>query len=146
MDLKEMRKLLVDNSYKITKQREIIFNVLNENQGNHLSPEDLHELASKYDKEIGIATVYRTLLIFDKLNIVHKLDFDENRYRYEIIREDNHHQHHHLLCKNCGKIIEVEEDHLEDLEKIIEEKYLFKVSNHDLKFYGECSECSKLSK
>lgn len=141
-----MRKLLVDNSYKITKQREIIFNVLNENQGNHLSPEDLHELASKYDKEIGIATVYRTLVIFDKLNIVHKLDFDDNRYRYEIIREDDHHQHHHLLCKNCGKIIEVEEDHLEDLEKIIEEKYLFKVSNHDLKFYGECSECSKLSK
>ncbi|MCI5997633.1 MAG: Fur family transcriptional regulator [Peptoniphilaceae bacterium] len=146
MDLKEMRKLLVDNSYKITKQREIIFNVLNENQGNHLSPEDLHELASKYDKEIGIATVYRTLVIFDKLNIVHKLDFDDNRYRYEIIREDDYHQHHHLLCKNCGKIIEVEEDYLEDLEKIIEEKYLFKVSNHDLKFYGECSECSKLSK
>lgn len=143
MDLKEMRKLLVDNNYKITKQREILFTILDKNQGNHLSPEELHALASKVDKDLGIATVYRTLVIFDKLNVVHKLDFDDNRYRYEIIRDEDCHQHHHLLCKKCGKIIEVKEDYLEELEKIIEEKYKFKVLNHDLKFYGECSDCLK---
>ena len=47
MDVKDMKKLLVENNYKITKQREIVFNVLNENKGNHLSPEELHEIASK---------------------------------------------------------------------------------------------------
>ena len=122
MEVKDMKKLLVENNYKITKQREIVFNVLNENKGNHLSPEELHEIASKYDKDLGIATVYRTLVIFDKMNIVHKLDFDDKRYRYEIIRDDDKHQHHHLLCKDCGKIIEVEEDYLETLEQIIEKK------------------------
>ena len=110
MEVKDMKKLLVENNYKITKQREIVFNVLNENKGNHLSPEELHEIASKYDKDLGIATVYRTLVIFDKMNIVHKLDFDDKRYRYEIIRDDDKHQHHHLLCKDCGKIIEVEDN------------------------------------
>ena len=144
MEVKEMKKLLVENNYKITKQREIVFNVLNENKGNHLSPEELHEIASKYDKDLGIATVYRTLVIFDKMNIVHKLDFDDNRYRYEIIRDDDKHQHHHLLCKKCGKIIEVEEDYLETLEQVIEEKYKFKINNHDLKFYGKCSDCLNL--
>lgn len=141
MDLKEMRKLLIDNKYKITKQREILFTILDKNQGNHLSPEELHLLANKVDKDLGIATVYRTLVIFDKLNIVHKLDFDDNRYRYEIIRDDDSHQHHHLLCKKCGKIIEVKEDYLENLEDLIETKYKFKITNHDLKFYGVCSDC-----
>ena len=139
MEVKEMKKLLVENNYKITKQREIVFNVLNENKGNHLSPEELHEIASKYDKDLGIATVYRTLVIFDKMNIVHKLDFDDNRYRYEIIRDDDKHQHHHLLCKQCGKIIEVEEDYLETLEQVIEEKYKFKITRktYSLLFFYE---------
>lgn len=143
MTPRQLRELLVKNGYKVTKQRELVFQVLGENIGNHLSPEELHEVVSKYDSDIGIATVYRTLVIFDKLGVVHKLDFDDNRYRYEVIRDEDMHQHHHLLCKDCGKVIEVEEDYLEGLEEMIEKKYKFSINNHDLKFYGKCSECSK---
>lgn len=143
MTARELRELLVKHGYKVTKQREIIFQVLSENMGNHLSPEELHDVVSEIDDDIGIATVYRTLVIFDKLGIVHKLDFDDNRYRYEIIRDEDH-QHHHLLCKGCGKVIEVEEDYLDGLEKMIKDKYKFSIYNHDLKFYGKCSECSKI--
>ncbi len=63
MEVKDMKKLLVENNYKITKQREIVFNVLNENKGNHLSPEELHEIASKYDKDLLQFTVLLLFLI-----------------------------------------------------------------------------------
>jgi Fur family ferric uptake transcriptional regulator len=55
--------------------------------------------------------------------------------------DDEHHRHHHLVCNNCGKVIEVEADLLDDLEHLIENKHSFKIMDHSVKFYGLCSEC-----
>ena len=141
MKSERLHELLIQNGYKLTKQRELIFEVLNENKGTHLSPEEIHLIVNKMDKDIGIATVYRTLLLFEELNIAYKLDFDDNRYRYEIADEDKEHQHHHLICNNCGKVLEVRESLLEEIEKGLLNKYGFVVQEHELKFYGLCSEC-----
>lgn len=141
MKSERLHELLIQNGYKLTKQREFIFEVLNENKGTHLSPEEIHLIVNKMDKDIGIATVYRTLLLFEELNIAYKLDFDDNRYRYEIADEDKEHQHHHLICNNCGKVLEVRESLLEEIEKGLLNKYGFVVQDHELKFYGLCSEC-----
>ncbi|MGO4987963.1 Fur family transcriptional regulator [Gallicola sp. Sow4_E12] len=141
MKSERLHELLIQNGYKLTKQRELIFEVLNENKGTHLSPEEIHLIVNKMDKDIGIATVYRTLLLFEELNIAYKLDFDDNRYRYEIADEDKEHQHHHLICNNCGKVLEVRESLLEEIEKGLLNKYGFVVQDHELKFYGLCSEC-----
>ncbi|QQK07590.1 Fur family transcriptional regulator [Miniphocaeibacter halophilus] len=141
MDLNNLKTILTENGYKVTKQREVIFQALLENNESHLSPEELHEIVSKIDKDIGIATVYRTLLLFEELNIVYKLDFDDNRYRYELASEGEKHQHHHLICTNCSKVEEVKYDLLENIEEDIEKTYKFKIQNHVLKFFGLCSEC-----
>ena len=141
MKSERLHELLIQNGYKLTKQRELIFEVLNENKGTHLSPEEIHLIVNKMDKDIGIATVYRTLLLFEELNIAYKLDFDDNRYRYEIADEDKEHQHHHLICNNCGKVLEVRESLLEEIEKGLLNKYGFVVQDHELKFYVLCSEC-----
>ena len=125
------------------EQREVIFEALLENMDSHLSPEELNEIVSKKDPEIGIATVYRTLLIFEELNLVYKLDFDDKRYRYELVDEDEDHHHHHIICTNCGKVDEVKYDLLEDVEKQIKNDYNFDIQNHDLKFYGICSDCQE---
>ena len=109
----------------------------------HLSPEELNEIVSKKDPEIGIATVYRTLLIFEELNLVYKLDFDDKRYRYELVDEDEDHHHHHIICTNCGKVDEVKYDLLEGIEKQIRKDYNFDIQNHDVKFYGICSDCQE---
>lgn len=141
MELERLREILTKNSYKVTKQREIIYEALLNNDETHLSPEEIHEIASKKDKDLGIATVYRTLLLFEELNLVYKLNFEDNRYRYEIVAEDEKHQHHHLICTRCNKVQEVKFDLLENMEATIEEIYDFKIQDHMLKFFGLCSEC-----
>lgn len=142
MDLEKFKSILQNNGYKITKQREVIFETLLENSSEHLSPEELHLIVNKKDKDIGIATVYRTLQLFEELNLVYKLNFDDNRYRYELTRDEEH-QHHHLICTQCNKVEEVSYDLTSDIEESISENYGFKVTNYVLKFFGICSQCQE---
>lgn len=139
MSLDGFKKLLAENKYKITNQRLLIFDILNNNQDRHLSPEEIHNIVIEKDKDIGIATVYRTLLLFEKLDIVNKTEFDDKVARYELKDED--HQHHHLICTNCNKIIEVDAGLLVEVESQIEKIYDFKIVDHDLKFFGICGQC-----
>lgn len=140
LDINMLNSLLAKNGYKITSQREIIFQVMLDNMGKHLSPEEIYEIVNKVDKDIGIATVYRTLLLFEELGIVYKDDFDDNRNRYELSSDEKHH-HHHLICKNCNSIIEVKYDLLDEIEDYIKKEYGFAITDHDLKFYGLCQDC-----
>ncbi len=142
MDLDKFKTILQNHGYKITKQRELIYTALLENDKDHLSPEELHLIVNKKDKDIGIATVYRTLLLFEELDLVSKLNFDDNRYRYEL-SNDGEHQHHHLICNDCNKVVEVSYDLTNDIEENIKKNYGFDVSNYVLKFFGVCSECKE---
>lgn len=145
MDLDTFKSILQKNGYKITKQREVIFKTLLENASEHLSPEELHLIVNKKDKDIGIATVYRTLQLFEELNLVYKLNFDDNRYRYELTRDEEH-QHHHLICTQCNKVEEVSYDLTSNIEGSISNNYGFKVTNYVLKFFGICSQCQNKNK
>ncbi len=142
MDLEKFKSILQKNGYKITKQREVIFETLLENASEHLSPEELHLIVNKKDKEIGIATVYRALQLFEELNLVYKLNFDDNRYRYELTRDEEH-QHHHLICTQCNKVEEVSYDLTSNIEESIKNNYGFEVTNYVLKFFGICSQCQE---
>lgn len=141
--LEEFKIILKDKGYKLTPQRRAILNEIIENQGCHLTTEEIYDLVKVKCPEIGLATVYRTVQILDDMGVVSKLDLDDGCSRYELCEEDDGHQHHHLICNKCGKVIEVEGDLLEELEKIIEDKYNFMVENHSVKFYGICDNCSK---
>ncbi len=136
---------LKEKGYKLTTQRRIIYDVLLENQGKHLSPEEIHDMVKDKFPEVGLATVYRTLQLLDELNVVHRLNFNDGCSRYEISSNDEDHHHHHLVCLKCGKVIEVELDMLEELEEEIEKKGDFKITDHNVKFFGYCSECKNKS-
>jgi Fur family transcriptional regulator, ferric uptake regulator len=116
---------------------------LTEKKEEHLSPEEIYEHIKDIYPEIGLATIYRTLQLFEEIGLVYKLNFDDGCYRYEILSPNNKevHQHHHLICKKCGKIIEVKEDLMNSLEEIIEKQYNFEIKNHIVKFTGICSQC-----
>lgn len=137
---------LQQKGYKSTSQREEILNILFDNKNEHLSCEDVYNIISKEKKDIGIATVYRTLQLFEKLGIVYKINFDDGVTRYELNTESEYHHHHHLICTQCGKVTEVKLDLLESLEHEIEIEEGFMVSDHDVKFYGICKECKKKEK
>lgn len=111
-----------------------------ENREKHLSSEEIYDLVKGKYPEIGLATVYRTLQLFEGLGIIYKLNFDDGRSRYELYHDENH-QHHHLICLKCGTVIEMEGDLLENLEEAIEQTKDFEIVDHNVKFFGYCSKC-----
>ena len=135
--------LLRDHSYKITPQRQTILHKFLEQEDCHLSAEELYILVKKQNPEIGLATVYRTLDILAEMGVLFKNDFGDGRIRYEFSRKDEVHHHHHLICLGCGSVSEFDDDLLESLEAVILKKNKFIVKDHELKFYGYCSECDK---
>lgn len=131
---------LREKEYKMTEQRETVLEVMLKNRSKHLSAEEVLEKARKKLPNIGIATIYRTLEKLTELEVLYKSVFEGGKFRYEIYDDNNQHRHHHIICLNCGKITEVQEDLLSDLELKIEVQG-FKIIDHDLKFFGYCPEC-----
>ncbi|CAH2213140.1 Fur family transcriptional regulator [Tepidibacter aestuarii] len=132
---------LKEEGYKLTPQRRSIVDIMIKNEGKHLNSEEIYDLVKIACPEIGLATVYRTLQLLDDIGAVSKLNLDDGCCRYEINLNDETHNHHHLICKKCNKIMEVEEDLLETLEEQIEKNYGFKIFDHDVKFFGMCNSC-----
>lgn len=129
------------NNYRLTGQRKAVLNVMLENQGRHLSAEEVLWEARKKLPNIGIATVYRTLEKLASLDILYKSMFEGNKFRYELA-EDNKHHHHHVVCLSCGQISEVSGDLLYELESKLDQQG-YKIIDHELKFYGYCPLCNK---
>lgn len=136
-------RILDEKGYKTTTQRSMVYDILTDNKNQHLSTEEVYALVKNKNPKMGIATIYRTLQLFEEIGLVYKHNFDDGCSRYEILSPNSNevHQHHHLLCKKCGKIIEVKEDLMNSLEEIIEKQYNFEILNHVVKFTGICSEC-----
>ncbi|ADL13285.1 Fur family transcriptional regulator [Acetohalobium arabaticum] len=137
--IKNVKDKLAANNYKMTSQRRIILESIIENEGEHLSAEEIYARVKEEEPGIGLATVYRTLELFCDLNILHQLNFDDNCRRYELNHENKH--HHHLICINCGSITEFNDEILEDFETGIEQEHNFSVTDHRIKFYGYCKNC-----
>ncbi|MBN2285442.1 MAG: transcriptional repressor [Tissierellales bacterium] len=141
------KERLNNAGFKLTTQRRVVFDIINSNEGKHYSPEEIYELVKVDHPEIGLATIYRTLKLFEKIAIVYRLNFNDGCSRFEMNHfEDKSHRHHHLVCLDCGKIFEVKLDLLQDLEGYIEKEYGFEIHNHTLKFYGVCNECKQRRK
>ncbi|MCX7951141.1 MAG: transcriptional repressor [Clostridiales bacterium] len=137
---------LKGQGYKLTPQRRAVLDVIIENEGKHLSSEEIYDIVKANCPDIGLATVYRTLNLLEKMGVICKMNFDDGCNRYELVHDEEDHQHHHLICRGCGKVEEVEDDLLDVLEQKIEEKYQFTIKDHSVKFYGYCSECIEKSR
>ncbi len=132
---------LKEEGLKITSQRKDIYNFLIKNKEKHMSAEEIQREIEKENPSLGIATIYRTLQLFVDSGLAMKHDFDDGKSRYELNTNDSIHNHHHLICQKCGKIIEVKLDLMEELEKQIETHYEFDIRNHIVKVYGICKNC-----
>jgi len=139
----DLKKMLKERGYKLTPQRQAVLDIIVKHDGEHLSPEEIYDLVKETQPEIGLATVYRTLLLLDDMGLVYKLNLDDGLTRYELNNQKEDHRHHHLICMGCKKIFEVQEDLLDNLEEQILRKNKFKVVDHKVKFYGYCEDCSK---
>ena len=117
---------------RMTSQRKIIAHVL-EDAADHPDVEELYKRASKIDPTISIATVYRTVKLFDEADILDKLEFGDGRARYE----DAEREHHdHLIDVNSGRVIEFMDSDIEKLQEKIAQKLGYKLMGHKLELYG----------
>lgn len=140
------RQRLADSDYRLTPQRKAILQVLVDNREAHLSAEDVYMKAREKHPDVGLATVYRSLELFERLGIVHRLDYGDGQARYEYNEGVEEHYHHHLICLKCGRIQEFNYDLLDDVEKKISEKMNFEIVDHCLRLFGYCAECSPTRK
>ena len=139
--INDLKEELKKRGYKLTPQRRAIVDTIIISEGKHLTAEEIYDEVKKDCPEIGLATVYRTILLLEEMGIIYKLDLEDGCSRYELAHEHENHRHHHLICNNCGKVFEVQDDLLDDLEQKIEKSYDFKIFDHSLKFFGLCKEC-----
>ena len=142
----EFKEMLKKKGLKVTNQRLLVLEVLAENRDRHMTAEDIYELVKEDYPEIGLATIYRTVQLLLEMQLVDRINLDDGCVRYEIGENtygdtNGKHHHHHLICRDCGKVLSFKDDLLEELERHIEEETGFHVQNHQLKFFGQCKEC-----
>ncbi len=127
-----IEKLCVDKGMRMTEQRRVIARVIS---GSHDHPdvEELHRRAAAVDSGISIATVYRTVRLFEDAGILERHDFRDGRSRYEEV-PDQHHDH--LIDMKTGKVIEFIEPEIERLQQEIARKLGYKLVDHRLELYG----------
>ena len=131
---------------KLTYQRQFILESILVYPGTHFSADQLFAFIHARDPGIGVATVFRTVILFEQVGIVNRVKFDSQVNMYEMTDPDNSHQHHHLICQACGKVIEMNVDWLDQLEETIRSSHNFLIKNHQLNFYGICSDCQEKNK
>lgn len=130
--MERLEKLCADRGMRMTDQRRIIARVLSD-ADDHPDVEEVYKRASEVDPRISIATVYRTVRLFEEAGIIERLDFRDGRARYEEVRDDHH---HHLIDLESGRVIEFQNDELEILKEKIAEELGFKLVDHRLELYG----------
>lgn len=134
----DVRTLLKEKNLRLTPQREAVLRVMLDCQDQHLTAEDIYDRTRAEYADIGLATIYRTLELFEDLGLISRLDFGDGGRRYEFALGKDH---HHLICIDCGKIAEFNEDLLDELQETIARESGFRILNHSLRFFGYCSSC-----
>ncbi len=122
---------------KSTLPRIKVLKLLEENRGQHLSAEDLYQLMLENKENIGLATIYRVLTQFETAGLILRHHFGE-RSVFELADSDHH---DHMVCMDCGVIIEFHDDTIEQLQVNIAEQNNFKILDHSLCLYGLCANC-----
>ena len=127
-----IERLCSDKGLKMTEQRRVIARVLSGSE-DHPDVEVLHQRANAIDSRISIATVYRTVRLFEEANILERHEFGDGRARYEEVSESHH---DHLINLQNGEVIEFSNDKIEDLQRQIAKKLGYELIEHRLELYA----------
>ena len=122
---------------KITLPRIKILAILQDPDNQHISAEDVYKILLEQNEEIGLATVYRVLNQFDDAGIVTRHHFEGGKSVFELSQKKHH---DHLVCLKCGKVVEFEDDVIEQRQIDIANSHNIKLTNHSLYLYGECDD------
>ncbi len=122
---------------KVTLPRVKILAILQNPDNQHISAEEVYKILLEQHEEIGLATVYRVLNQFDDAGIVTRHHFEGGKSVFELTQKKHH---DHLVCLKCGKVVEFEDDVIENRQSDIAKKHNITLTNHSLYLYGECND------
>jgi Fur family transcriptional regulator, ferric uptake regulator len=128
----DLEALCAEKGLRITEQRRVIARVISDSE-DHPDVETLHARASSIDSGISIATVYRTVRLFEEAGILDRHDFGDGRSRYEAAPEAHH---DHLIDVETGRVIEFVDPELEALQRVIAERLGYRLVDHRMELYG----------
>lgn len=123
-----------------TSQRRLVSQVFFRT-GGHLSIDEMLALVRQQDSKVGYATVYRTLKLLVECGLASERQFDDTVTRFELAQRDSHHDH--LICLQCKRIVEFEDDEIERLQDSLAARHGFTLVSHKHELYGLCQDCSK---
>ena len=130
---------LSKRGYRMTPQRIMILAAI-ENSNDHISAEEIYaQIVAKYP-QVNISTVYRTLELLKRLGLVTETDLGGGRVRYHSVEKGHH---HHLVCQECGAIVDLDESMLSSLKDTLLREYRFVADLKHLAIFGQCVDCSK---
>ena len=127
-----IEKLCIDKGMKMTEQRRVIARVLSR-AVDHPDVEEVHRRAVDLDPRISIATVYRTVRLWEEADILERHDFGDGRSRYEEVTEDHH---DHLIDMKSGRVVEFQNEEIEEIQHKIAKAHGMKLVGHRLELYG----------
>jgi len=133
-----LQAYMVKKGLRSTDQRKLIVETFFRSD-NHVSIEELLAKVRASDRRVGYATVYRTLKLLTECGVANERRFGDGLTRYELADETTHHDH--LICVECGDIVEFEESRIEDLQEKVARKYGFELRSHKHELYGICPAC-----
>jgi Fur family ferric uptake transcriptional regulator len=130
--MEEIEKICVEKGMRMTEQRRVIARVLS-GAHDHPDVEELHRRSVQLDPHISIATVYRTVRLFEEAGIIQRHDFMDGRSRYEQAQMEHH---DHLIDVKSGQVIEFMDDEIEQLQELIAKRLGYRLVGHKLELYG----------
>ncbi|HJL42239.1 MAG TPA: transcriptional repressor [Myxococcales bacterium LLY-WYZ-16_1] len=134
--LETLRDYVAKHGLKFTRQRELISEVFFKS-GGHLKVEDLLERVREVDPQVSLATVYRTMKLLTECGLAEPHRFGDGHTRYEPTEGDDEH-HDHIICSDCGRIVEFFNAQLEQLQEEIARSHGFRLKSHRMELYGTC--------
>ena len=130
----ENDEALKEAGLKVTHPRVRILELFQSDPETHYSAEEVHNYLIKNNESIGLATIYRVLTQLETAGLLQKNNFDDSTSTYEIKKQ----HHDHLICTECGKIIEFIDEDLEVMQEKISKKHNFKLTSHVMTLFGKC--------
>lgn len=128
----EIERLCIEKNMRMTDQRRVIARVLSD-ADDHPDVEEVYKRSTEIDDQISIATVYRTVRLFEEADILERHDFRDGRSRYELVTEDHH---DHMIDIESGEVIEFLDEEIEKLQAEIAKKLGYKLVDHRMELYG----------
>jgi Fur family ferric uptake transcriptional regulator len=137
MDTELFKRYIRNNRLRLSHPRLLIYQELSDTKS-FLCAQELYQCLLKKQKKIGLTSIYRALDLFESLGMVFKA-INGSSVKYKLCEVENH--HHHIICKGCGKVAELNFCDISDWSKKVTESTGYQVTDHQLNFYGYCKAC-----